>query len=462
MKNISKKSFKFLTVFIYVSLLLTACNFGKDTSNKTATVTTTPTPSHTQKPAPKELSGIVVYESDDTVNILAGDANIYSFNYSKSSSENLIGCSVTVFYYGTLNDSLSAKTADVENINIYRTINTADENLRRAKEILADMTLEEKVGQMFFVRCPQSDAEKMVSKYHLGGYILFARDFKDKTKDDVAGEIKSYQTASKTNMLVAVDEEGGDVNRVSIYKQFRTVPFWSPQDLYADGGWELIISDAKEKAALLKSLGINVNLAPVCDISTNANDYIYNRSFGKSAALTAIYVNKVVRTMSDNSMGCVLKHFPGYGNNVDTHTGIAYDKRSYETFTQSDFIPFISGMNAGADAILFSHNIVESIDADAPASLSKKTHEILRKNLNFNGVIMTDDLSMDAIKKYTGKKEAAVTAVLSGNDLICCTDFEVQIPAVLAAAKDGTIETSSIDESVLRILCWKLNLGIIE
>jgi len=209
----------------------------------------------------------------------------------------------------------------------------------------------------------------------------------------------------------------------------------------------------------LNSLGINLNLAPVCDVSTNSADYIYGRTFGKTASLTATYIKTVVETMNSMKMGSALKHFPGYGNNVDTHTGISYDKRPYQTFETSDFLPFIAGIKANAGAVLVSHNIVTSMDAEHPASLSLKIHRILREELGFQGVIMTDDLYMQAIKQFTGEQQAAVTAVLAKNDLICCTDFEVQIPAVITAVKNGTIAESQIDESVTRILLWKLKLG---
>ncbi|WP_243109432.1 glycoside hydrolase family 3 protein [Anaerophilus nitritogenes] len=335
-------------------------------------------------------------------------------------------------------------------------------NIEKAREILNEMSLEEKVGQMFIVRCLQENDVQLISKYHLGGYILFGRDFKNKTQEEVSSNIQSYQNASKINMLIGVDEEGGTVNRVSLYDEFRSTRFKSPQDLYKAGGWDLIAQDTEEKAILLKSLGINLNMAPVCDVSTNPSDYIYKRTLGKDAKLTSQYVQKVVGVMNENKLGCVLKHFPGYGNNSDTHTGIAYDHRSYESFAKNDFLPFISRIDGGAGAVLVSHNIVECMDSKYPASLSLKVHQILREDLNFDGVIMTDDLYMDAIQQYTKAKQAAVVAVLSGNDMICCTDFEIQIPAVIEAVKNGTISESKIDESVIRILCWKLSLGIVE
>jgi beta-N-acetylhexosaminidase len=294
------------------------------------------------------------------------------------------------------------------------------------KNIISKMSIEEKVGQMFIVRCPVEKAVESINEYNLGGYILFARDFEGKTKQQLADKIQSYQDVSEIKMLIAVDEEGGTVNRLSIFRAFRAVPFWSPQQLYREGGWELVISDTVEKSALLKSLGINVNMAPVCDISENPEDYIYSRTFGKNAAETSRYVETVVKTMKSESIGSVLKHFPGYGNNKDTHTGIVHDKRSYENFANNDFKPFKAGVDAGAGAVLVSHNIVEAVDDEYPASLSPKMHKLLRSEFNFNGVIMTDDLVMDAIKDYTGESEAAVAAVLAGNDLLCCTILKLR------------------------------------
>ncbi|MEI8216010.1 MAG: glycoside hydrolase family 3 N-terminal domain-containing protein [Eubacteriales bacterium] len=331
-----------------------------------------------------------------------------------------------------------------------------------ALKIMKTMTIEEKVGQMFFVRCRKDTAIADLGKYYLGGFILFNADIEGETKDTLKNTLKNYQDYSKIKLLIGTDEEGGTINRLSLYSQFRKVPFYSPQELYIEGGYPLIVSDTEEKATLLKNLGINVNLAPVSDVSTNSTDYIYARTFGKEASETAKYMKTVVETMNANKIGSTLKHFPGYGNNVDTHTGIAIDNRSYDSFVNSDFIPFRAGIESGVGSILVSHNIVMCMDENLPASLSPAVHKILRDYLGFKGVIMTDDLKMDAIKKYIGDEVSAVLAIKAGNDLIIASNFDTQIPSVLAAVKNGTITENLIDESVLRILCWKLKLGIIN
>lgn len=331
-----------------------------------------------------------------------------------------------------------------------------------AEEYVKTLTLNQQIAQMFFSRCPDVDAAALAGQYNIGGYILFGRDFEGQTPTSVRQTIDSYQSAVQTPMLIGVDEEGGTVVRVSSNPSFRTVKFQSPQALYKEGGFDLVTRDTKEKDTLLASLGINVNLAPVCDVSTDPNDFINARSFGQDAAATGEYVKTVVTQMQTDGMGSVLKHFPGYGNNIDTHTGIAIDERPLDHFYAADFIPFQSGIDAGADAVLVCHNIVTAIDPKLPASLSPPVHEVLRDDLNFPGVVMTDDLIMDAITKYTDGADAAVLAVKAGNDLLISSDFVTQYTAVKAAVDAGEISAERIAESAVRIVRWKMALGLIE
>lgn len=334
-------------------------------------------------------------------------------------------------------------------------------NEERAAELISSMTLEEKVGQLFFVRCPENSAVEDVAAYHLSGYLLFGRDFGDKTANEVIQTLAAYQKAASTPLLIGVDEEGGTVVRVSSDPNLRKSKFLSPQTLFSQVGMEEIVNDTVEKDTLLHALGINVNLAPVCDVSTDPGDFIYARSFGQDAKNTASYVRAVVSQMSQDGMGCVLKHFPGYGNNVDTHTGIAVDKRSLDTFQTSDFLPFQAGIEAGAGAVLVSHNVMTCVDDTLPASLSPAVHQILRDELGFTGVIMTDDLAMDAVAAYAKTGSAAVLAVLAGNDLLVTSDYRTQIPQVIAAVRDGTIAESLIDTAAVRVLVFKMQLGLL-
>ena len=332
------------------------------------------------------------------------------------------------------------------------------------EELLTSMTLEEKVGQLFFVRCPAENAAEDVSAYHLGGYILFGRDTKDKTADALIQTIQSYQDAAAVPLLIGVDEEGGTVVRVSSNPHLRASKFQSPQKLFAGGGMEAVTADAREKDILLDALGFNVNLAPVADVSTDPGDFIYNRAFGRDAAATADYVSAVTAQMAADGMGSVLKHFPGYGNNADTHTGIAVDDWPYEDFVNGDFLPFLAGMEAGGSttAVLVSHNIVECMDAELPASLSPNVHRILREELDFDGVVMTDDLAMDAVAAYAEDGAVAVMALEAGNDLVLTTDYRTQIPKVKEAVENGELDESVIDTACRRVLQWKQALGLLE
>lgn len=326
---------------------------------------------------------------------------------------------------------------------------------------LQEMTLEEKVGQLFLARHPAEGGMDDVTTYHLGGYIFFTEDFANKSSDDVYWTMIDYQAVSSIPMLLAVDEEGGTVNRISRNPDLREAPFPSPRSLYDQGGLDAVLQIEAEKCTLLQSLGLNVNMAPVCDITTNPGAFMYKRSLGQSPEVTSEYIRSTVTLMSQYGIGSVLKHFPGYGNNTDTHTGIAIDQRTLEELEQVDLIPFVAGSEAGCGAILVSHTIVEALDAQLPATLSPAVHDYLRNDLGFQGVIVTDDLVMQAITDTYGAGEAAVLAVLAGNDLLCSTEYRVQYQAVLEAVQSGRISEAQIDEAVMRIFRWKMSLGLI-
>ena len=330
------------------------------------------------------------------------------------------------------------------------------------EELLQTMSLEEKVGQLFFARCPEENGAEDAAQYHLGGYILFGRDFADKTADDIKEAIRTYQNHSRIPLLIGVDEEGGIVVRVSANENLRSSPFQSLQELYGQGGMARILEDTKEKDALLVSLGINVNFAPVVDVSPNPEDYMYDRALGQDAAATADFAAQVIGQMSADNMGSVLKHFPGYGSNVDTHTGNAVDERPLETFLEEDLLPFGEfTAGEGKTAILVSHNIVTCLDAQLPASLSPRVNAFLREILCFDGVVMTDGLDMGAVLEYAQDGDIAVTALLAGNDILLTCDYETGIPAVLEAEAEGALTETMIDDACRRVLNWKQSLGLL-
>ena len=329
---------------------------------------------------------------------------------------------------------------------------------KRVEEILSTMTLEEKVGQMFLARMPDS-AAYYAETYQLGGYVLFDVDFSGYSKESVIERIDSCQAVSKIPMIMSVDEEGGTVTRVSDY--FRDSRFMSPRDVYAEGGWSGVVNDTIEKCQLLKELHLNMNLAPVCDLADDYSDFMYDRSFSGDAQEAANFIGWTISTMNEQGVGSSLKHFPGYGNNVDTHTGMAIDYREAQEYYDYDLVPFIEGIEMGASSVMVSHNIVTCFDDYYPASLSPEIHRILREELGFEGVVITDDLVMGAIQDFCGEVNSAVYAVEAGNDMLISTNFESQFSSIMDAIDEGRITEERINESVRRILTMKINMGLL-
>ncbi|MBE6059204.1 MAG: beta-hexosaminidase [Clostridium sulfidigenes] len=324
--------------------------------------------------------------------------------------------------------------------------------------ILNEMSLEEKIGQLFLARVPVENQLEDIKNYFLGGYLLFGRDFENKTLEQVKQSISRYQEYSSIPMLIASDEEGGTVTRISSLLE---TSFKSPQELYKTGGIELVKEDIKNKSKLLKDYGIHTGLFPDADVATKESAFIYQRTLGLDAKTTAEYISQVVKVLKEEQFGSTLKHFPGYGNNVDSHVDIVIDNRSLEELRKVDFLPFIAGIEAGADSILVAHNIVTSIDGNVPASISPEVHKIIREELNFKGVIMTDDLDMEGISSFISQEEAGVKAIEAGNDLILSSTYKTQIPYIIDSVKSGRITEERINESVMRILEWKNKLGIL-
>lgn len=328
-------------------------------------------------------------------------------------------------------------------------------------ELLDSMTTQEQVGQLFLARCDDVRAIADISAYHLGGLVLFSADFDGHTPDSIREKLSAYQAAAKIPLLLAVDEEGGTVTRISRYPAFREEKFPSPREAYDRGGLGLALVNEEQKCQLLSSLGLNVNLGPVCDIAENQSAFMYHRSLGRSPDETGNFTALTVELMKANGIGSVLKHFPGYGSNDDTHVGIAVDSRSLSQLEDSDLIPFAAGIEAGCGAILVSHTIVEALDSSLPASLSPAVHQYLRREMDFQGVILTDDLVMEAITDQYGAGEAAVLAVLAGNDLLCSTDYITQYEAVLAAVQEGRINADALSHAVRNVLEWKMEIGLL-
>ena len=205
-----------------------------------------------------------------------------------------------------------------------------------------------------------------------------------------------------------------------------------------------------------KELNLNINFAPVADYTANTASYIYKRTLGQNITETEKYISEVVKQGNNNNFTTCLKHFPGYGGNSDTHKGMAIDTRDLEEFRKNDFKPFIAGINEKVPMIMVSHNIIEKVDSNYPSSLSAKIHKILREELNYSGIIITDDISMGAITEFIKNESIATIAILSGVDIILTSNNTQNYDEVVQDFEKGIIDIEQIDNAVTRILAYKL------
>lgn len=325
----------------------------------------------------------------------------------------------------------------------------------RIKGILEGLTLEAKVRQMLLVHGSATISTRTAADY--AGYIFFADFFRDRTPDEVRTLLEKIN--SRTNvpfpMLFAVDEEGGTVNRISGFSQYRETKFPSPRKIYQQAGLSGLVLDTRDKAMFLKGLGINFNLAPVADVSSDPESFIYPRTLGLSTDETASAIRAMILTMTEENILSSLKHFPGYGDNVDTHQAIAVDDSTMPDLEQR-LKPFQAGIDAGADTLMVSHIIIRAFDENVPASLSGKAHAYIRQVMGFNGVILTDDLQMKGLTQITDDPFAA--AVLAGNDLLITDEPDQAVQSIIKAVEDQVISEGQIEASVLRVLTLKASL----
>lgn len=413
-----------------------------------------------------KLTATVLSVQNDTFTVQDDENNIYTF-YNENTTATA-GDRIVIEYTGLIDKNKSVQTNNIQSLTFEKKQNDSngmplnDNGIFKQFYIMAnnklkELTLDEKIGQLLLVRYPDSGAVEDIKKYGVSGFVFFKKDFDNKSKDEVKNMINNLQKNSKIPLLTAVDEEGGTVVRVSSNPKLASTPFKSPHALYTEGGFDLIKQDTIKKSELLKSLGLNLNLAPVVDVSTNPNDYMYKRSLGENTALTSEFAETVIKASKGTGVSYTLKHFPGYGNNADTHTGSNTDTRSYDDILNNDIPPFKAGINVGAEAVLVSHNIVNSIDSANPASLSANVHNLLRNDLGFTGVIITDDLAMGATSNIS---DANVKAILAGNDLIITTDYDKTFNDIKTAVNDGTISEDLINKLAFRVLAWKYYKGL--
>lgn len=460
---------KSTTIFIVCSCILgIAAIIGCYLSNQKETSKTYQVEHNKSKIKTEKIEGTILTVENGKATMQEKSRAIYTFQINDINAK--AGDTLLIEYTGELNRNQKEQKVSVLDYKVLKASTDSKEIPKSwldngifskyytlAYEKLQQLSLEEKIGQLFLVRYPSQNALEELSKYQFGGYLFFEKDFKDKTKQEIINRNQQLQKQAKIPLLIAVDEEGGKVVRVSSNPKLSQTKFQSPQELYRLGGLEKIKQDTIEKSKLLKELGINLNLAPVVDVTTNASDYMYERSLGQDSTMTAEYAKTVIGASKNTDVSYTLKHFPGYGNNKDTHTSSSVDTRTYEEIQKNDLPPFQAGIDAGAEAVLISHNTVTSIDPNLPASLSPDIHNLLHNQLHFTGISITDDLYMTAASSIDN---AALKALLAGNELIITTDYQKDIESIKQAVRNGTIDQTFIDQLAFRILAWKYAKGM--
>ena len=331
-----------------------------------------------------------------------------------------------------------------------------------AEKLLETMTLEERVGQLFMYAFRgegmtefNNVMAKTLDEYKPSGVILFSENVNSKAQ--VSKLIDDLKNHSKVPIFVSVDEEGGRVTRVG--------KLYDEQIPAADktASPEVALERGKELGRRLKELGFNMNFAPVADINTNpANTVIGSRAFSSNPETAAEYVTAAVSGMKSEGIIPAIKHFPGHGDTKeDSHHGIAVYQGDIDRLMGEELVPFIAGIDVGVDVVMVGHINAPIITEDAlPATFSKKLiTDILRGQLGFDGVVITDAMDMGAITKYYPPGEAAVAAIEAGIDIILMpADVHAAYTAVLEAARSGRLPEDRINASVLRILELKNKL----
>lgn len=414
-----------------------------------------------------ELMANVLKVDNETITVMDKTQSIYTFKLKAVNAS--VGDSIVLYYSGLLDNEKEIQESTV--LNYSKEVKEdllpkelTEEGLFKdyyedAYELLDKMSTKEKIGTLLLARHPEEDDIEDLEDYHLGGFVFYERDFKNKTEDDVKEMIEDLQKHADIPLLTAVDEEGGKIVRLSNNENLVKEPFKSSKELYNNGGFAKIYDDVKYKSKVLHRLGLNLNLAPVVDVSTNPDDYMYERSLGLGTDETKKYAKTVIEASKDTDISYTLKHFPGYGNNSDTHNGQVIDNRSYESILNNDLPPFSEGIKSGAEAVLVSHNIVKNIDNANPASLSPSIHNLLRNRLEFSGIIITDDLDMGATKDI---ENATTKAILAGNDLIITTDYKQSFSELKKSLDEGIISEDLLNRITLRVLAWKYYKGLMD
>lgn len=322
------------------------------------------------------------------------------------------------------------------------------------------MTLEEKIGQLLICGFdglkPSDEIKGLIKDYHIGGVILFSRNIKDPVQ--TAKLCSSLQKISKTPLFICIDQEGGKVSRLP--KPF--TQFAGNAAIGKSNSVKLAYSFGEITAKELKAVGINMDFAPVLDVNTNPDNPVINeRAFSDNPNSVSRFGLAVIAGLQDNGAIACCKHFPGHGDtSLDSHYQLPVVEHGIERLKEIELLPFKHAAENDVAAIMTAHVLYKGLDEKYPATLSKKIiHNLLRKEIGFNGLVITDDLEMKAISDNYSVGEAAIGALSAGADIILvCKEHRKQkdaFEAILKSVKDNIISEKRIDESIERITAVK-------
>ena len=346
-----------------------------------------------------------------------------------------------------------------------------------AAQLLLDrMTLEEKVYQLFIVTPEQlcgvtstvtqagSAAQTALQSRPVGGVIFFAANIQ--TPNQTTQLIANLQAYSRLGLFIAVDEEGGTVARLGKNPNMGTTVFPPMGEIGASGDTNNAYNAGLTIGQDIRRFGFNLDFAPIADVNSNPNNpVIKERSFSSDPLIAAEMVAACVAGFKKSGVLCTLKHFPGHGDtSTDSHYGSASSLKTLEELQACEFLPFKSGIAAGADVVMLGHISLPNVTGnDIPATLSYEiTTGILREQLGFDGLIVTDAMSMAAITSRFSSGAAAVQALNAGADIILMPEnLADAVNGILNAVKTGELSEKRLNESVYRILYTKLTHGII-
>ena len=351
---------------------------------------------------------------------------------------------------------------------------TVDE---KVEKIVNNMTLEEKVGQIFMVAPEAVDKdggsttvfteniEKEIEKYNLGGYILFASNIENPTQTQEL--INGLKKSSKIQPFVGVDEEGGRVARIGKNSAMGVEKIEPMAQVGKSQNYERANEIGTTIGKYIKNLGFNLDFAPDTDVLTDPNNTeIGDRSFGNDPEVVGKMATEVVKGLPSENISTVLKHFPGHGGSIgNSHQGFSLSNRTEEELKKSEIVPFKTAIENGADCVMVAHMSLPNVTGDnIPATLSKKVvTDMLKTELNFKGVVFSDSMSMGAITENYGTGDACVKAVEAGIDMVLMPEnLDEAYNAVLEAVKNGKISQERLDDAVSRIIKAKIQRGIIK